>query len=207
MDNVFTWLIIIGAVISLVNKASGKNNQKPGTNQNTRPNPTRPNQDRANQAIPNQDRLNQNRLNMNRKMPNSIQKFMDGLQQVVQAETGTQMKTPARPMSGPGMMNQIKASPVVDPGLMMKGSVVIPENQNYGEGFADEEGTSFGDGSKGTEGECDEAHGHQTITESIAAQEALEESTPWNLNGENLMTAFVYSEILSTPKCRGRHVR
>lgn len=201
MDNLFTWLIIIGAVVSLFSKASGKNNQKPGVNQ-------------------------QNRPNSSRSMPDSIQKIMEGLQQTGQTGVNPQMKPPVRPSARPEMARPTvrpeMARPAVKPSMgmgmakpimgtaaaitMMEGELVIPQGQSFGEGFSDEEGTSFGDGSKGTEGECDEEHGTIAVQRNTS-QVAVEERTTWSFNSENLMSAFVYAEILSAPKSRRRQLR
>lgn len=212
MDNLFTWLIIIGAVVSLINKASGKNNQKPGVNQQNRPN-----QNPMNRPTPNRPNQYQNPMSSNKQMPDSIQRLMNGLQQA--AQTGNpQMKPSVKPSVSPEM-----ARPTINPNMakptvitqvsptqgiegMMVGETVIPEGQNFGEGFADEEGTSFGDGLKGTEGECDEDHGEIEFQRNTP-QVTVEDRTPWNFSGENLMTAFVYSEILNAPKCRKQHGR
>lgn len=197
MDGLFTWIIVIGAIFSIFSKASGKNAQKPGAGKTTN------------------DTMKQI-TDAYYKLGMITKQQQPPIQNSAQRESAKQnpsiwklaVKAPERALTQ-AIVNtpmSVWAESPNQEGMMAPGTV-IPQDANYGEGFADAEGTSFGDGTKGTEGECDEEHGKMAYQQEAAFDVQQDEVTKWNFNNENLMSAFVYSEILHQPKCRRREIR
>ena len=85
----------------------------------------------------------------------------------------------------------------------------IPDYEGYS--FADAnsayEGTSFGDGIKGTEGESADGHGQILLQQDDTSIIPVDQENKWDFNSENLISAFVYAEILSQPRCRRNKIR
>ena len=161
MDGLFAWIVIAGAIYSIINKAV-KNPPKPG-----------PGEPEANP--------------MNKTYLDKISQFI----------AKTQMNIVSPDLSATGIM----------PKKAMLAGVALGEGSSFGDGSNAYEGTSFGDGTKGTEGESADGRGQIVPQQEDASILPIDQEDKWNFNGENLMSAFVYAEILSQPRCRRNKVR
>ena len=159
MEGLFAWIVIAGAIYSLINKAV-KNPQKPGTGK----------------FIP----------------PDLSAGIMSKRTMLEQMEDGE--GTSSKEMK-------------FNEGLAEKEGLADYEGSSFGDDISVYEGTSFGDDIKGTEGESAEGRGQIVLQQEDASIIPVDQENKWNFNSENLMSAFVYAEILSQPRCRRNKIR
>ena len=159
MEGLFAWIVIAGAIYSLINKAV-KNPPKPGTGKPLSP-------DLFAGIMPKKTMLEQ---------------IEDG-----EGTSSQEMK--------------------FNEGLADKEGIPEYEGYSFGDVNSAYEGTSFGDGIKGTEGESAEGRGQIVLQQEDASIIPVDQENKWNFNSENLISAFVYAEILSQPRCRRNKVR
>ena len=177
MDGLFIWIVIAGAIYSIVTKVL-KNPPKPG---NGKP-----------EANP-----------MNRMYLDKISQFI--------AKTQMNIASPdlsaAAGMPRKAMLAEVPLGEGSSKERNYNEGLADYEGSSFGDGSNAYEGTSFGDGIKGTEGDSADGRGQIVPQEEDAFVIPVDQEDRWNFNSENLMSAFVYAEILSKPRCRRNKVR
>ena len=183
MDGLFAWIVIAGAIYSIINKAV-KNSQKPGTGKPA--------------ADP-----------MNKMYLDKISQFIAKTQMnIVSPDLSSSGIMPKKAMlAGVALGEGSSQERKYNEGPVDKEGLADYEGSSFGDGSGAYEGTSFGDGNKGTEGECEEEQCQTVPQQEDAFIIPVDQEDKWNFNSENLKSAFVYAEILSQPRCRRNKVR
>lgn len=186
MEGLFTWIIIAGAIYSFINKAL-KNPPKPGTGKPV-----------ANSVV----------NSVNQMYLDKIRQFIAKAQMNIASPDLSVGIMPKKDMLaevalGEGSSKERKYSE----GLVDNEGLADYEGSSFGDGSSAYEGTSFGDGIKGFEGESADGRGQIVSQQEDALIIPFDQENKWNFNSENLMSAFVYAEILSQPRCRRNKVR